>query len=88
MALFNIKHNGLRYETLGISELLHYQGTTNFDGRTKARITTSPPMFYDRVLAAGDLFPSLFLQFICFSQSFTIIFVLYKLINTKRLNHE
>jgi len=45
-------------------------------------------MFYDRVLAAGDLFASLFLQFICFSQSFTIIFVLNKLINTKRLKYE
>jgi hypothetical protein len=43
-------HNGRRYETLGISEPLHYQGTANFDARTKARITTSPPMFYDRVL--------------------------------------
>src|SRR5690554_5255822 len=42
--------NGWRYETLGISELQHYQGTTNFDARTEARITTSPPMFYDRVL--------------------------------------
>jgi hypothetical protein len=43
--------NGWRYETLGISELLHYQGTTDFDARTEAQITTSPPMFYDRVLA-------------------------------------
>jgi hypothetical protein len=43
--------NVWRYETLGISELFHYQGTANFDARTKARITTSPPMFYDRVLA-------------------------------------
>jgi len=45
--------NGWRYETLGISELLHYQGTTDFDARTEARITTPPPMFYDRVLGAG-----------------------------------
>jgi hypothetical protein len=45
-------------------------------------------MFYDRMLAAGDLFPSLLLQFICFSQHFTTTFVLYKMINTKRLNHE
>jgi hypothetical protein len=43
-------YNGLRYETLGISELLRYQDTLNFDARTEARITTSPPMFYDRVL--------------------------------------
>jgi len=42
--------NVLRYETLGISELLHYQDTTTVDARTEARITTSPPMFYDRVL--------------------------------------
>ena len=42
--------NVLRYETLGISELLHYQSTRNFDARTKARLTTTPPMFYDRVL--------------------------------------
>jgi len=48
-----ITGNGWRYETLGISELLHYQGTANFDARTKARITNSPPMFYDRVLYAG-----------------------------------
>jgi len=48
---FLLAANVLRYETLGISELLHYQGTTNFDARTEARITTSPPMFYDRVLA-------------------------------------
>ncbi len=45
--------NGWRYETLGISELLHYQGTMNFDARTQARITTLPPMFYDRVLGAA-----------------------------------
>ena len=85
---FTMNANGWRYETLGVSELLHQQGRVNFDARTKNRITTQPPMFYDRVLAAGDLFASLFLQFICFSQSFTIIFVLNKLINTKRLNHE
>jgi hypothetical protein len=36
---------------LGVSELLHYQGTTTFDARTNARLTTSPPMFYDRLLA-------------------------------------
>ena len=47
-----IKANGWRYETLGVSELLHYQGTMNFDARTEAQITTSPPMFYDRVLSA------------------------------------
>jgi len=43
--------NGWRYETLGISELLLYQGTMTFDARTEARINTKPPMFYDRVLA-------------------------------------
>jgi len=43
--------NVLRYETLGISELLHYQGGTTFDARAEARITTTAPMFYDRVLA-------------------------------------
>ncbi len=48
-----ITANGCRHETLGISELLHYQGTPNFDARTKARITTSPPMFYDRASGAG-----------------------------------
>lgn len=60
----------------------------NVGARTKLPQTNEPQLFYDRVLAAGDLFASLFLQFICFSQSFTIIFVLNKLINTKRLNHE
>ena len=45
--------NGWRYETLGISELLHYQDAAIFDARTKARIITKPPMFYDRVLWAG-----------------------------------
>ncbi|WP_227626088.1 hypothetical protein, partial [Geofilum rubicundum] len=44
------------YETLGISELLHYQGTTTVDARTEDQITTSPPMFYDRVLAQVDYF--------------------------------
>jgi hypothetical protein len=42
--------NVLRYETLGISELLHYQNIMNFDARTEVRITASTPMFYDRVL--------------------------------------
>jgi len=45
--------NGWRYETLGSSELLHYQGTTTLYARTEAQITTLPPMFYDRVLGAG-----------------------------------
>ena len=55
---FMLAGNVLRYETLGISELLHYQVTANFDARTEARITTSPPMFYDRVLAPVIIFQS------------------------------
>lgn len=51
---FYITYDGLRYEMLGILELFHYQYKTNFDTRTKARITNSPPIFYDRVL--GTLF--------------------------------
>lgn len=37
-------------KSLGVSEQLHYQGTATFDASTEDRITTSPPMFYDRVL--------------------------------------
>jgi len=48
--------NGWRYETLGVSELLNYQGEVNFDARTEAQLTTSPPMFYDRVLPLVFLF--------------------------------
>ena len=51
--------NGLGYETVRFSELLHYQCTTNFDARAEARITTTPPMFYDRVLCG--VFISIFL---------------------------
>src|SRR5690554_3497112 len=54
--------NGWRYETLGSSELLHNQDTTTVDARTEVRITTSPPMFYDRVLCPG--FYSLSINFI------------------------
>lgn len=50
--VFSITHNSLRYETLGNSKRLHYQGTANFDARTEAQITTPHPMFYDRVLVA------------------------------------
>ena len=39
-----------RYETLGSTETLHYQDAANLDARTEARITTLPPMFYDRML--------------------------------------
>ena len=42
--------NVWRYETLGDSELLHYQDTTNFDVRIEYQITTLPPMFNDRML--------------------------------------
>ena len=51
---FYYKPQRWRYETLGSSELLSYQGTMNFDTRTEAQITTSSPMFYDRVLAIVD----------------------------------
>ncbi len=51
--------NGRRCETLGSSELLNYQGTTNLDTRTEVRITTSPPMFYDRMLNKSSFVGSL-----------------------------
>ena len=49
------------YETLGNSQQLHCQGTTTFDARTETQITTSPPMFYDRMLAAGVIHLSKYL---------------------------
>jgi len=36
LGLVKINANGWRYETLGISELLRYQGTTTVDARTDA----------------------------------------------------
>jgi len=38
----NIWDDDRWHETLGISLLLTYQGTTNFDARTKARMTNAP----------------------------------------------
>ena len=37
-------------KSLGVSELLHCQDTTNLDARTEAYLTTSSSMSYDRLL--------------------------------------
>ena len=79
----NIAANGWRYETLGISELFHDQGTTNYDASTKVRLTTSPPMFYDRVLATALIYSlffalfliQVFLYYILFYSIFSDIFL-------------
>ena len=51
-------------KSLGVSELLHYQGTINLEARTDARLTTTPPMFYDRLLPAGFILFLIFFQFV------------------------
>jgi len=48
--LLTITHNGWRYEIVADFGARHCQATMKFDARTEARITTSTPMFYDRVL--------------------------------------
>ena len=56
VGFFRLVGNGLRYETLGFSELRTYPPTPNPDARQNSLITTYPPMFYDRLLGTGDLF--------------------------------
>ena len=74
-------------KSLGIAGYFSFQLHRTYCVAETLHNHLNPNVLY-RMLAAGDLFPLLFLQFICFSQYFTIIFVLYKMINSRRLNHE